>query len=287
MRVVGLVSSPRKGGNSELAVKEIMNCLPADWEKVMLRLNELNIEDCNACYKCVPSGAKCPIKDDLDLIIRNIKHSDKVVIAFPAYIFTAPGPVKTIMDRLISITSDHRTFPKSDCVMVLSYGMDGWDGMIKEDAIVLANKLHLNLLDARPILATLPGDSVQGENLEIVRGLAKMLEEGRNDIPVPGPDAADSPLTCPHCSSTAMKIYPGGRLRCSVCGGTSSLHAGDGGFSVSADAEDHPGYFTEQSLDEHVDYLTEKKNLFIQNVRSIKELQAGYEEPDRWIHPEN
>ncbi len=35
MRVVGLVSSPRKGGNSELAVKEMMNCLPADWEKVI------------------------------------------------------------------------------------------------------------------------------------------------------------------------------------------------------------------------------------------------------------
>ncbi len=285
MRVLGLVSSPRKGGNSELAVKEMMNCLPADWEKVMLRLNELNIQNCNACYKCLPAGAKCPIDDDLDFLIRNIKHSDKVIIAFPAYIFTAPGPVKTILDRLLSIAADHRTFPKSDCVMVLSYGVEGWDGMIKEDAIVLANKMHLNLLEARPILATLPGDSVQGDNLEILRGLARMLEEGRSDIQLPGPAPADRPLTCPHCSSTAMKIYPDGRLRCSVCGGSASLTLEDGRFTVNADESDHKGFYTEEALDEHIRLLTEKKNLFIQNVKSIKALQAGYAEPDRWIRP--
>ena len=43
MRVVGLVSSPRKGGNSEIAVKEVLRQLPEDWEKEMIRINELNI----------------------------------------------------------------------------------------------------------------------------------------------------------------------------------------------------------------------------------------------------
>lgn len=282
MRVAGFVSSPRKGGNSELAVKEMMNCLPDDWEKVMIRLNDLDIHNCTACYRCIPEGSKCAIRDDLNLIIRNIKHSDKIIIAFPAYIFTAPGPVKTIMDRLISITSDYRSFPKSDCVMVLPYGMAGWDGLIKEDAIILANKLHLNLLEARPILATLPGDSVQGKNLDVIHGLARMLETGRRDDgPAEGNPAAE-PLACPHCSSTAMKIYPDGRLRCSVCGGTSRLESSNAGLAVQSAESDHPGYFTAKSLDEHVEYLTEKKNLFIKNVKSIKQLQAGYEKPDRW-----
>ena len=34
MRVVGLVSSPRRGGNSELAVKEILSRLPEDWKRI-------------------------------------------------------------------------------------------------------------------------------------------------------------------------------------------------------------------------------------------------------------
>ena len=56
MRVVGLVSSPRRGGNSELAVKEILSRLPEDWEKNMIRLNELDIKYCRACYACLRRG---------------------------------------------------------------------------------------------------------------------------------------------------------------------------------------------------------------------------------------
>lgn len=278
MRVIGFVSSPRQGGNSELAVKEMMRCLPDDWEKVMLRLNELDIADCRACYRCVPEGAKCVIKDDLDKIIRNIKHSDKVIIAFPAYVFSAPGPVKTIMDRLISLTSDHPNFPKSDCVMVLPYGMKEMEGMFREDALVLANKLHLNVLAAETMLATLPGDSVQGENLEMLHRLADLLVSG---------DASDAPaqemLTCPHCSSGVLKVYPNGRIRCGVCGGTSTLVQGET-LSLTTDDSDLPSYFTPARMDEHTQYLDDKKNLFIKNVKHIKELQASYADMDLWWH---
>ena len=72
MRVVGLVSSPRRGGNSELAVKEVLSRFPDDWEKTMIRLNELNINLCKACYGCLPEGTKCKVSDDLDFLVRHI-----------------------------------------------------------------------------------------------------------------------------------------------------------------------------------------------------------------------
>lgn len=278
MRVVGFVASPRIGGNSELAVKEILRSLPDDWEKDMIRLNELNIENCRACYKCVPEGAKCPTKDDFDKYVRNLKHSDKVVIAFPTYIFTAPGPVKMIMDRLISITSDYKRFPANDCVMVLPYGMAGWDGMIKEDGIAFARKSHLNLLAAEPMLATLPGDSVKGENLETLHRLAEMLVNGKDSVPAKEPET----LECPYCMSTALKIKPDGSVRCAVCGGTASISLNDGRYELTYTDEDSHGYFTPEKLDEHSQYLTDKKQLFIENVKSIKALQAEYDDPDIW-----
>ncbi len=278
MRAVGFVASPRKGGNSELAVKEILRSLPDDWDKDMIHLYDLNIENCRACYKCVPEGAKCAIKDDLDVYIRNIKHADKVVIAFPTYIFTAPGPVKKIMDRFISMTSDYKRFPAADCVMVLPYGMAGWDGMIKEDGIAFARKSHLNLLAAEVMLATLPGDSVKGENLETLHRLAKMLVDGKDSVPQPEP----SVLECPFCMSTALKIRPDGSVRCAVCGGTASLVTENGKFSISYTDEDSHGYFTPEKLDEHSAYLADKKQLFIKNVKDIKALQASYDEPDLW-----
>ena len=46
MRILGLVASPRRLGNSEILVKEIMSVLPAEWPKEMIRLPDLNIKNC-------------------------------------------------------------------------------------------------------------------------------------------------------------------------------------------------------------------------------------------------
>lgn len=280
MRVCGFVYSPRRGGNSELAVKEILNSLPDDWEKVMVNLGELDIERCKACYRCVPEGAHCVQDDDLDIIIRNIKHSDKIVIAFPTYIFTAPGPVKMIMDRLLSITSDYTKWPHPypQCVVVPSYGMEGWEGMIKEDAIAFANKLHLNVLAVQPILATLPADSVRGDNLEILHKLAALLRDGKKMA-----EPSSEFLECPACSATAIKINPDGSVKCAVCGATGHLKREAKGYRIEQTDEDSAGYFTERALDNHTAYLTSKKILFRNTKDIIKEIQAKYDEPDYWF----
>lgn len=282
MRVCGLVYSPRREANSELAVKEILNQMPEDWEKVMINLGKLDIKPCKACYACVPQGSHCVIKDDLDVIIRNIKHSDRIVIAFPAYIFTAPGPVKMIMDRLLSVTSDYPKWPHPypSCVIVTPYGMDGWEGMVKEDAIAFANKLHLNVLAVQPMLATLPADSVRGDNLETLHRLAKLLIKGKK---------TDKPssefLECPVCTSTALKITFDGAVKCAVCGATGSIGRANGGYAIGQSEEDSGGYFTEKALDNHTRYLGDKKILFRNTKDIIQEIQAEYREKDYWWKP--
>ena len=84
MKVLGIVSSPRKAGNSELAVKEILSQLPDSWEKEMIRLNELNIKYCTACYACIPADKKCKLDDDLDFFIERVRNADKIVIGAPS-----------------------------------------------------------------------------------------------------------------------------------------------------------------------------------------------------------
>ncbi|MBR2736978.1 MAG: flavodoxin family protein [Firmicutes bacterium] len=279
MRVCGFVYSPRREANSELAVKEIMKQLPDDWEKVMVRLNDLDIKPCQACYHCVPRGSHCAISDDLDVIIRNVKHSDRIIIAFPTYIFTAPGPVKMIMDRLLSVTSDYPDWPHPypSCVVVTPYGMAEWEGMVKEDAIAFANKLHLNVLAVQPMLATLPADSVRGDNLETLHRLAKLLEKGKkSDQP-----SADF-LECPSCTSTALKVRPDGTIKCAVCAATGTLKRMGKGFIIEQGDGDSAGYFTERALDNHTQYLSDKKILFRNTKDIIKEIQSNYKEPEYW-----
>lgn len=282
MRIVGLVSSPRRGGNSELAVKEVLSRFPDDWEKTMIRLNELNIDLCKACYGCLPEGTKCKVRDDLDFLVRHIKHADKVVIAAPAYMLGGHTSVKDIADRLISLVSDHRLFNKTDCVIINPYGMYGWEGMVKEDTLIFAKKLHLNILAHEVMLATLPGDSVKGENLKTVHKLADILLKGSDEKQVPLSDA----LECPFCASTALHIRPDGSLRCCVCAGEGKLMQSPDGFKMEYDPNFNH-HFTEASLDEHAAYLEEKKQLFLDTRAEIKEVQNRYKELDWWAKPES
>ena len=64
-KVLGLIASPRKGGNSELAVREMMRRFPDDWEKGMIRLTDLDIAYCRACYACLSKGKGCVLEDDM------------------------------------------------------------------------------------------------------------------------------------------------------------------------------------------------------------------------------
>lgn len=287
MRVVGLVSSPRRGGNSELAVKEILSRLPDEWEKNMIRLNELDIKYCRACYACLPAGKKCGIKDDLDFLVRNIKHADKVVIAAPAYMLGGHTALKVILDRLISLVGDHRIFGRPDCVIVNSYGMPKWEGMVREDALLFARKLHLNVIAQEVILATLPGDSVKGENLEKLAKLAEMLQA---DDPIAGGNVYTTTqkefIRCPFCSGTEMQIKPDGGVKCGVCGGEGKLVGGSEGLTLKYD----PGFIhrlTPEGLDIHTDYLTEKKQLFLDTKDAVKAIQAKYKDIDWWHRPEH
>ena len=176
MRVLGIISSPRRGGNSELAAKEILNTLPDSWEKAMININDLDIKTCTACYACVPQGSLCKLKDDLGFLVEQVRQADKVVVAAPAYMLGGHTTIKRVLDRLISLVSEYRNFGPADCVIAVSYGFDGWEGMSKEDLVLFARKFHCNVIGTELMLATLPGDSVKGENLQKLRRLASLLE---------------------------------------------------------------------------------------------------------------
>lgn len=281
MRVVGLVSSPRKGGNSEIAVKEVFRQLPEDWEKEMIRINELNINYCTACYGCVPEGAKCRQKDDFNWLIDKIKDADKVVIAAPTYLLGCHTAIKKVLDRLISIVGDYKSFSHADCVIISPYGMAEWEGLVKEDMQLFAKKLHLNVIGHEVMLATLPGDTVKGENLEKITALANLLINGSDGVMKP----TSSALECPICASTGFHVNPDGSVKCMVCSLEGRFVHGENGLKLEYDP-DFNHKFTYKSLDDHVQYLIDKKDLFLATRGEVKAIQAEYAPLDWWVKPE-
>ncbi len=280
MKVLGIVSSPRRAGNSELGVKEILRTLPGEWEKRMIRLNELNIKYCTACYSCIPSEKKCKLDDDFDFFLEQVKWADKVVIAGPAYFLGFHTAFKPVLDRFLSVLNNYDEYKNKDCVFFAPYGRPEYDGLVKEDMIIFAKKLGLNLVDSALMVATNPGDSVKGKNLEILHRLASSLLN-----PPEKPFSEKGELNCPFCGSRAVTLMKNGDWRCTVCNGRGFLEKTGEGYDLKKIKEHRVCNFTEEDLKEHSDYLVKMKNLFLETKDEIKALQAGYSDTDWWVRP--
>ena len=65
MKVIGIVGSPRKNGNTELLTKHTLKAISEEGlDTELIRLAGLEIKPCNACMACQKQEI-CSIKDDL------------------------------------------------------------------------------------------------------------------------------------------------------------------------------------------------------------------------------
>ena len=100
-KILGIVGSPRKKGNTDILVDRILEGAKdagADVEKVHLR--GLKIKECDGCYVCW-KGKECPKKDDMNDLYPLIEAADVIVFGTPVYWFGPTALLKAFIDRLI------------------------------------------------------------------------------------------------------------------------------------------------------------------------------------------
>ncbi len=91
MKVVGIVGSPRKGGNTERLVAEALRVVEADGlETELIRLAGKTIQGCDACQRC-RAEKRCVVEDDFGPIFDKMVEADGIVVGSPVY-FSAPTP---------------------------------------------------------------------------------------------------------------------------------------------------------------------------------------------------
>ena len=98
-KVVAILGSPRKWGNTELLLEEFLKGFKRRKFKVKkIVASELKITPCNNCNRCLKTG-KCVFKDDMDKVLKEFKEADYLVIASPIYFTNVPGQLKILIDR--------------------------------------------------------------------------------------------------------------------------------------------------------------------------------------------
>jgi multimeric flavodoxin WrbA len=99
MKVIGIVGSPRKNGNTEIITRHALKAVEEEGiETEVIRLAGLNIQPCNACMAC-QNEETCPIDDDLFPIYLRMREADAIILASPVYYGSATALLKALMER--------------------------------------------------------------------------------------------------------------------------------------------------------------------------------------------
>lgn len=100
MKIVCLLGSPRKTGNSATVAARLMAraaALGAEVETIWL--NGLQYRGCQACYACKNGSESCVVKDDLTPVLEAVRTADAVVLASPVYYGDVSAQLKAFIDR--------------------------------------------------------------------------------------------------------------------------------------------------------------------------------------------
>lgn len=98
LKVLGVVSSPRKDGNSAYLLEQICNKLESNMETQILYLKDYNIESCKECYSCVKEDF-CAIQDDMNQLYGELKNSDVIILSSPIFMGGVNSMMRAFMER--------------------------------------------------------------------------------------------------------------------------------------------------------------------------------------------
>lgn len=101
MNVFGIVGSPRKGGNTEILVKEALRTIEEEGlETELITLWDKTIKHCDGCRIC-KRIKKCHIvDDDVQPIFDKMVKADGIILASPFYFGSATPQIKALIDRV-------------------------------------------------------------------------------------------------------------------------------------------------------------------------------------------
>jgi multimeric flavodoxin WrbA len=131
LKLLAIIGSQRKNGNSYLLAKKVLESVGADYE--IIQLADSYIEFCDVCEKCL--GSDCVLEDDFNKILGKMKNADGMVFVFPKYVLFASKFI-CFLERIATIQHmrehmgykitfkkpDYRLFPskKPFCIFVTS-----------------------------------------------------------------------------------------------------------------------------------------------------------------------
>lgn len=102
MKALAINGSPRKGGNTEILLKKVLEPLEAaGWNTEYRQIGGKSVRGCMACMKCVEKQNRRCVNDN-DVIndyLEQMYASDAIILGSPTYFADVSSELKALIDR--------------------------------------------------------------------------------------------------------------------------------------------------------------------------------------------
>jgi multimeric flavodoxin WrbA len=99
MYVLGIMGSPRIGGNTDLLLDEALKGAESSGAKVeKIVADKLKITPCKEIYACLKDG-QCPLRDDMTGLYDKILAADVIIAASPIFFYTISAQLLALISR--------------------------------------------------------------------------------------------------------------------------------------------------------------------------------------------
>jgi len=105
MKIIGLIASPRKHGNTAWIVNQILEGAKEQGAETQpWYFGDLDIKPCQGCMSChvADRDRGCVINDDMQKLYDAIEHADALVLGSPVYMGQMSAQAKIFTDRLFA-----------------------------------------------------------------------------------------------------------------------------------------------------------------------------------------
>lgn len=101
MKILAIVGSPRRGGNTDVLLSKIAEGARAGGAEVeTVHLGGLQVRECDGCHACW-RGRPCSKDDDMRLLYPKIADSDAIVFGTPVCWYGPTALMKGFIDRFV------------------------------------------------------------------------------------------------------------------------------------------------------------------------------------------
>ena len=176
MKVLMINGSPRVGGNTSIALREMEAIFrDAGVEVVSMQVGNKGIRGCIACGKCGQLG-KCVFDDAVNQAAALLPEVDGLVVASPVYYASANGNLISFLDRLFYSCHCDMTMKVGASVVCARRGgcsatFDELNKYFTISGMPIASSQYWNSIHGR-----LPGEAEQDEEgKQAMRALARNM----------------------------------------------------------------------------------------------------------------